>query len=343
MTLAFDAARLDRRRKAAIVVRYLLSDGLRPPLANLPEDVQVELTREMARLSVVDRGTLDAVISEFADELEGVGLAVAGGEDAALAALSSHISPSAVARLKAEAALRNGTDPWGAVAALSPADLASLMQRESVEVAAVTLSKLPVPRAAEILGQLPGEQARRITYAVSRTSRIAPDAVLRIGRALAEEYCMAPAPAFAQTPEERLGAILNSSPPATRDQVLGGLDAADSAFAAGVRKSIFTFAHLPLRVRAADVPKVLRTLEPRVTALALGSAQAAGGDLAEAAAFLLSSLPQRLAESLREEMSSIERIKPADAGSAQAAVVAAARDRAASGEIELQEPEEAGG
>ena len=75
MIRSSEAASLDQRRKAAIVVRFLLSDGMRPPLAALPEDAQVALTREMGRLPLVDRTTLDSVIQEFADALEEVGLA----------------------------------------------------------------------------------------------------------------------------------------------------------------------------------------------------------------------------------------------------------------------------
>lgn len=336
-----DAAALDRRRKAAIVVRFLLADGMRPPLAALPEDAQVALTREMGQLPLVDRVTLDAVIEEFADALEGVGLAPPSGEEAALAAVSGHISPAAVARLRAEAARRQGSDPWAAVAALGVAELAAALGRESVEVAAVALSKLPAARAAEVLGKLPGPQARRITLAVSRTARIAPEAVLRIGRALAEEHCSTPAPAFAQAPGERLGAILNSSPPTTRDEVLGGLDAEDQAFAAEVRKAIFTFVHLPRRLKVADVPKLLRAIEPRVAALALAAAQRGKEDEVAAADFVLGGLPQRLAESIREEMATFERIKPAEAEAAQAAILNAVRERAASGEIELVEEEDA--
>jgi flagellar motor switch protein FliG len=144
-----------------------------------------------------------------------------------------------------------------------------MLSRESLEVAAVALSKLPVARAAEVLGLLPGPQARRITMAVSRISRIAPDAVARIGRALAEEYCSAAAVAFPLPPAARLGDILNSSRPATRDEVLGGLDAEDPPFAAEVRKAIFTFQHIPLRLKAADVPRVLRGVDTKVIATAL--------------------------------------------------------------------------
>lgn len=340
MTLALDAPASDRRRKAAIVVRFLLSDGLRPPLASLAEDAQVELTREMGRLSVVDRATLDAILSEFADELEGVGLAPRPGEEAAIEAVTGHISPQAVARLQAEAARRRNADPWSAVAALPLPDLAALLSRESLEVAAVALSKLPVARAAEVLALLPGAQARRTTFAVSRTARIAPEAVARIGRALADEYCAAALPAFPQPPATRLGDILNSSLPAMREEVLGGLDAEDPPFAAEVRKAIFTFVHLPLRLRAADVPKVLRALDPKVVATALGAALRGKPDEAEAAQYLLRSLPQRLADSIREEIELLPRIRPAAAEAAQAAVVAEVRERAATREIELIDPEE---
>jgi flagellar motor switch protein FliG len=343
MTLALDAPPIDRRRKAAIIVRFLLADGLRPPLASLPEESQVDLTREMAQLSVVDRVTLDTILSEFADELEGVGLALRSGEEAALEAMTGHISPQAVARLRAEAARRRGLDPWGAVAALPLTDLARLLGRESLEVAAVTLSKLPVGRAAEVLGHLPGAQARRITMAVSRTARIAPDAVLRIGprpgrrllRRRARGLCRAARLEAGRHPQ------LHAPPPRARTCW------ADSRrrtppFAAEVRRAIFTFAHLPLRLRAADVPKMLRGVDPKVLATALASARGGKPEEAEAAEYLLRSLPQRLADSIREEMASLPRIKAAAGEAAQAAVVAEVRERATAGEIELIDPDDLG-
>jgi flagellar motor switch protein FliG len=335
-----DAARLDRRRKAAIIVRYLLTDGVRPPLASLREDAQVELTREMARVGVVDRVTLDAVLQEFADELEGVGIAPQPGDDAAIDAVAGHISPAAVARLRAEAARKRGLDPWAAVAALPAPELATLLTRESVEVASVALSKLPTATAAEVLGLLPGPQARRITFAVSRTSKIAPEAVGRIGRALADEYCTSPPPAFLQAAGERLGAILNSAKPDRREEVLGALEAEDQVFAAEVRKAIFTFTHLPLRLKPADVPRVLRGLPGKQLAMAFQGARRGKADEVAAADWLLASLPQRLADSIREEMELLDRIRPAQAEAAQSEIVNRIREQASLGEIELLDPDE---
>lgn len=329
-----DPATLDPRRKAAIVVQALLAAGDRPPLASLPDAAQVELAREMGRLAVVDRVTLHAVAAELADRIEGVGVAGPRGMAGALAALGTHISPEVAARLKAEAGRLNG-DPWAAIAALPPERLADVLTAESVEVAAVVLSKLPVARAAEALGCLPGERARRVAFAVSRTGGVAQATVRLIGDAVARAHCEGAPPAFAAPPAERVGAILNSTAAATRSEVLDGLDGADRDFAQGVRKAIFTFAHIPRRLKAADVPRVLRAVEPRHVAQAIVFARAGAPEDGAAADFILASLPQRLAGSLREEMEILGAVKPKDGEAAQGALVTAIRDAAAAGEVEL--------
>jgi flagellar motor switch protein FliG len=333
------AAALDARRKAAIVVQFLLADGVRLPLADLPDEAQVALAREMGAIGVVDRATLDAVLTEFADRLESLGLAAPGTHGAALAALEGMLSPTAARRLGGPA--RDDGDPWGVLAGLAAPRLAALLTEEGPEVAAVALSKLPVALAAEALALLPGARARRVAHAVSRTAGISPAMVVEVGRALAAAWGRAPDAAFAAAPGDRLGAVLNTAPQAARDALLDGLDGDDPAFAAEVRRAIFTFAHLPRRLRPADVPRVLRGLEPRTIATALVAARSGTGGEAEAADFLLAALPQRLADSLREEMEGIARVRPAEGEAAQAAIVTAARDRAAAGEIELVEPEEA--
>ena len=331
---------LDWRRKAAIVVQCLLSHGERPPLAALPEDTQLRLAREIGRIDLIDRVTLHAVLDEFAEHLESVGLSATGGTEAALAALAGHISPAAAARLKAEASGQDGSDPWTAIASLPPEALVTILGAEAVEVAAVILSKLPIPLAARTLALLPGEQARRITFAVSRTSAGAPAAVRRIGHAIATEHCATPPPAFALPPGERLGAILNSSAQTTRDGLLDGLDAEDQRFAAEVRRAIFTFAHLPLRLKAGDVPRVLRLVEPRVIAVALAAARAAGDKEQEAADFIYASISQRMGESLREEVDAVGTVRRAEGEAAQAEIVAAIRERAVAGEVTLIDPDE---
>ena len=68
------AAPLSQREKAAIVVRFLLSEGAEVTLTDLPDDLQSELAVLFGSMRHVDRATLSNVVSEFAEELEQIAL-----------------------------------------------------------------------------------------------------------------------------------------------------------------------------------------------------------------------------------------------------------------------------
>lgn len=332
---------VSRSQKAAMVVQLMLRDGGDLPLSQLPEDAQARLTKELGALSMVDRATLDRVIEEFSEELSQVALTAPGSVEAALKSLDGRISSATIARLREEAATGgNGRDPWLSVLDLEPEDMLPITEAESPEICAVLLSKLPTETAAKLLGLMPGDRARRIAFAMSRTSGIKASAISRIGAALAQQYCTASAPAFAEPAEARIGAILNSSAAATRDQILEGLLSQDPNFGAGVRKAIFTFEDILTRLAPLDVPKVLRDVENDDLVRALASATAAGGPAAEVTSYILENMSKRMADSLREEMDEVGTIKPSDAEAAQNAVVAAIRTAADAGTISLIVEEE---
>jgi flagellar motor switch protein FliG len=179
--------------------------------------------------------------------------------------------------------------------------------------------------------------ARRITYAISQTGSVSPDAVDRIGLALAAQLQDVPETAFAEGAVERVGAILNYSAAVIRDELLEGLEETDQDFAAMVRRAIFTFVHLPDRLKPTDVPRVLREVEQAVLVTALAGAQ--DGDLAPAAEFLLANMSKRMAEALREEIAERGPVRLREAEAAQTEVVNAVRVLEAAGEIALLQPQ----
>jgi flagellar motor switch protein FliG len=330
---------LSLRQKAAVIVRYLLLEGTSLPLSSLPEHMQAALAEQMGQMRLIDRDTLDEVVAEFLSELESVGLAFPGGVEGALAMMDGHISQSAAQRLRRMSSTSSKIDPWERITALPPDRLLPILTNEAVEVGAVMLSKLPVARAAELLGKLPGERARRVAYAVSMTGNVDPETVRRIGAALLTELDNQPPRAFDQGPVERVGAILNVSPSLTRDEVLQGLEAEDAAFAAEVRRAIFTFSHIPTRLNPRDTPKITRLVEQPQLVTALAAAMGKPG-LEEAAEFILANISQRLAQGLREEMGAKGRIKEKDAEEAMNAIVGAIRTLETSREITLIQPED---
>ncbi|MFP4274560.1 MAG: flagellar motor switch protein FliG [Paracoccaceae bacterium] len=332
------AARLTRKQKAAIIVRLLLAEGADIPLSDLPEDLQADLTQQMGAMRYVDRATLAEVVQEFAQELDSIGLAFPGGIAGALSILDGRISPQTAARLRREAGVRQAGDPWARLRALPVDELLPFALDESVEVAAVLLAKLDVAQAAELLGKLPGDRARRITYAVSLTGAVTPEAVDRIGLALAAQLDTRAPRAFAEEPVKRLGAILDSSAASTREDLLEGLEQTDIDFAARVRKAIFTFADIPARLAPLDVPRVLRELDQDMLVRALAAAMQMGQQ--DAAEYLLSNVSRRMADTLRESMSETGPIRTREGEAALTEVVRAIRSLADRGEITLQTPED---
>ncbi|MEP1613497.1 MAG: FliG C-terminal domain-containing protein [Roseobacter sp.] len=326
-----EPAKLSRKAKAAIVVRLLINEGADIPLEELPEELQAKLTHQMGSMRTVDRSTLASVIDEFAQELESIGLSFRGGIAGALDALDGKISKQTADRLRKEAGVRQYGDPWARLRDLGPEKLLPVLQSESTEVAAVLLSKLDVKRAAELLGKLPGPEARRITYAVSLTSAVTPDAVDRIGLSLAAQLDAEPMRAFDNGPVERVGAILNSTTSITRDDVLEGLDETDAGFAELVRRAIFTFANIPQRISARDIPRVIRALDQEALLTALAGAEAAGSQAS--AEFILENMSGRMADQLREEVQDREKVKPAEMEEAESSIVQAIRDLEASGDL----------
>ena len=330
---------LTAREKAAVIVRLLMAEGSPLQISTLPEHMQAALAEQMGHMRMVDRTTLSAVVAEFMGELEQVGLSFPGGIEGALSLMDGHISTTAANRLRRLAGASAKADPWDRIMALDAERLLPILIEESVEVAAVMLSKLPVPKAAELLGKLPGERARRVAFAVSMTGNVDPETVRRIGLSLAAQLENLPARAFDGDPVERVGAILNVSPAFTREDVLKGLEETDAVFAEQVRRAIFTFIHIPGRLAARDVPKLVRLVEPVALVTALAGAKQDAAHLASAE-FILANMSQRMAQSLREEMETRGTVKEKDAELAMIAVITAVRQLEATGEIVLIRDEE---
>lgn len=327
------------KEKAAIIVRLLLAEGANIPLSSLPDHMQAALTEQIGQMRLIDRTTLSAVVEEFLTELEEVGLAFSGGIDAALAMMDGHISPTAAKRLRRLAGASAKMDPWDRLTSLPAERLLPVVEAESIEVAAVMLSKLPVPKAAEILGKLPGEKARRVAYAVSMTGSVDPETVRRIGLSLSAQLEAQPPRAFDAGPVERVGAILNVSSSATRDDVLQGLEAEDADFAEQVRKAIFTFNHIPARILPRDIPKIVRLVEQPVliTAFTFALTKPTTAPVVE---FFLTNMSQRLAQSIREEMEGRGKVKEKDGEDAMTAIVTTVRQLEGAGELVLIREEE---
>ncbi|MEM7752947.1 MAG: FliG C-terminal domain-containing protein [Pseudomonadota bacterium] len=329
---------LSSKEKAAIVVRLLLSHGAMPALSQLPESKQTELAVQIARMAPVDQETVFAVAEEFANEIERIALSFPQGLDGALGLLDGFLSEGASKRLRKMAPTDTRRNPWAEVDNVETERLVPVLEAESVEVAAVILSKLSTGKAAELLGLIPGDLARRITIAITRTEGVSPTVVHRIGSSLAEQLDARPVTAFEGAPASRVGAILNYAPARVRDDVISGIEDEDAELAKGVKAAIFTFAHIAERIAARDVPRIQRDISQEDLTLIVAAAESEGDKAS--VEFILENISKRLAEGIRDDAAQKSDTKPDEVEAAMLRVVGVIRNLEAQGEIFLVIKEE---
>ncbi|MFV0294228.1 MAG: FliG C-terminal domain-containing protein [Paracoccus sp. (in: a-proteobacteria)] len=323
---------LTSRQKAAVIVRVLLGDGGQLSLEHLSPAAQSALAHEMAMMGMVDKTTRDQIVEEFCDSLETVGLTFPDNLNDTLDILNNTLSQDTTDRLRRMAAMTGHTDPWDRIAAMPAQQLADMARFEATEVSAVMFSRLPVPKAAEAFGLMPTEMARQIAYAMSLTGNVTPPALHRIGVALLQASEGLSLPALDGAPVKKVGAILNFVPSGMRDTVLMGLDEDDTAFAAGVRKSIFTWANIPKRIDPRDIPRIIRETDEQILVRAMADPRPENQAVTE---FILTSLSARMSDSLREETEALERVTEKESEDAMSEVIATIRRMEGAGDLFL--------
>lgn len=309
-------ARIDHlsgAEKSAIIVRALVAQGAALALSDLPQQMQTDLAQTLGRMRLVDRATMNAVVEEFLDTLDQIGLSFPDTLEGALAMLEDSLDSGATKRLRAMSRGGDLDDAWMVLELADDALILSMLAQESQMVGAVLLSKLSTEKAARLLMQLDGDLAQDLTLGISRTEDIAPATVTRIGVTLAEQITTRPKRAFTDPSPRRVGNILNSSDPEVRDSLLAQLEARDAQFARDVRKAIFTFQDIATRLDPRDVPLVARELDP-ADLMTLIAAQLPKDEAA--LHLLLENMSKRAATGLQDDAATLPPPSEAEAAAA---------------------------
>lgn len=329
---------LSQRQKAAIIVKLLVGGGVSLDELELDADAIWKITNAMAGLGVVGKDIVDGVTAEFILEMERMGLVFERDIDGSLKSMENQIKPDTMEKVKSRQSGSAEQNAWNEIAKTDASILAERIAAENPRVAAVILSKLNAAKSAEIVGQIDQEAAKNILAAITKTTDVQPVIVNRIGIALAESLkSKGSGGAFSDSAAERIGAILNVSQSDFRDEMLGSFEQKDPVSAGQIRKLMFTFEDIPIRIIGRDISKVLRGVDDETLVTALTGAATTAPDVK---AFILSNISSRLAEQIEESIQERGAVKPKDADMAMTQLVIAIKDLEKSGEITLIEPEE---
>lgn len=324
---------LTRRQKAAIVIAALGPDGAAPILERFDEPMLRNFARGMSGLKKVPPEQVRDTLLEFLGEVASGQRGLRGGLPAVRELLGQVINEATLSRILDEVETPSLQNVWEKLMKVDDAAIASFLAREHPQTSAVVLSKLPAELAARVLDRLDPDLVKRIVMGLTKAQSLDGAIVEAIGDSVSRDFLAGRASApSTRNPADGVGAIMNYVSSTVRDPVLAHLTEQKPAFAAEVKKRMFTFEDIPNRIEPRDVTAILRTVDSDTLLQALKAGET---NAPRATEFLLESISKRMAEQLREDLGNLGKIKMADGERCQSEIIKGIRRLESAGELRL--------
>ena len=314
-------------QKAAILILSLDEETASRVLRALPEPEAELITREIARLWIIEKEVVAQVLAEFSELVRFQELIRAGGPDRAQELIRKTFPPATAQRLTRLLDAQKRSAPF---AFLKNAELDSLhafLEEEHPQTAALVLSYLEPSKAAELLRKMPSERQFDVVRRIAHLEHSSPETIKHVESGLQKRLSSL---AF-ERPEEvggvkTVAGILNVLDRATERAILDDLEADSPEAVEEIKKLMFVFEDI-VKVDDRGVQNLFKEVDTKRLALAL---KTASPELKEK---LFRNLSQRAAEMVKEEIEFLGPVRVADVERAQEEIVEIVRRLEEAGEV----------
>jgi flagellar motor switch protein FliG len=221
-----------------------------------------------------------------------------------------------------------GRTMWDKLGNVNEAVLANYLKNEYPQTVAVVLSKIKSEHAARVLGALPEDFALECVTRMLRMEPVQREILDKIEQTLRSEFMSNLARTSKRDSHEMMAEIFNNFDRQTESRFIAALEERSRESAERIRALMFVFEDLN-KLDPGGIQTLLRAVEKDQLGLAL---KGASDGLRE---MFFSNMSERAAKIMREDMESMGPVRLKDVDAAQMAMVQAAKDLAAKGEIML--------
>jgi flagellar motor switch protein FliG len=221
-----------------------------------------------------------------------------------------------------------GRTMWDKLANVNESVLAAYLKSEYPQTVAVVLSKIKPEHAARVLGALPDDFALEVVQRMLRMETVQKEILDKVESTLRVEFMSNLARTSKRDSHEMMAEIFNSFDRQTESRFITALEERSRDSAEKIKALMFTFEDLG-KLDPASAQTLLRVVEKDKLGLALKGASDAVRD------FFFSNMSERAGKILKEDMASMGPVRLRDVDESQMAMVNAAKDLAAKGEIML--------
>jgi len=317
------------QRAAALMLAIGKEYGA-PIWEQLSVDEIKELSATIAQLGRIPSAVVEHLLVQFSGEVASMA-SLHGSFESTERLLEGVVSEDKMKEIMEEIRGPSGRTMWDKLSNVSEAVLASYLKNEYPQTIAVVMSKLRSDHAARVIAELPPELACDVIQRMLKMDTVQKEVLSQIEQTLKSEFMSNLSRSQRRDPHESMAEVFNAMDRATEETMLKALDERAPESAERIRALMFTFEDLGGLLPAA-VGVIVKQADKRQMALALKGAPD------EMKQLFFSTMTERSAKLMRDDMTSMGPVRARDCEEAQSALVRLAKQLADSGEILLVDP-----
>ncbi|WP_371416811.1 flagellar motor switch protein FliG [Sphingosinicella sp. BN140058] len=289
-----------------------------------------ELSSAIAQLGRVPANVVEHLLIQFSGEVSSMA-SLHGSYETTERLLRGVLPNEKVKDIMEDIRGPSGRTMWDKLSNVNESVLAAYLKNEYPQTVAVILSKLSSDHAARVLSELPQEFSTDVIMRMLRMDTVQKEVIQEVEQTLRTEFMSNLSRSQRRDPHETMAEIFNALDRSSEEAMLAALDDRAPEAAERIRALMFTFDDLANLLPAA-ISAIVRNADKRDMALALKGAPDPMKQL------FFSTMTERAAKLMKEEMASMGPVRARDCEDAQTAMVRLAKSLADRGEIMLVDP-----
>ena len=324
-----DIRQLTGAERAAVLMLSLGEEHGSQVWRMLDEDEIKEISQIMSTLGTVSSNLVEKLLIDLVSQMSATG-SLMGSYESTERLLGRFMQGEKVTQIMEEIRGPAGRTMWDKLGNVNEAVLANYLKNEYPQTVAVVLSKIKADHAARVLALLPESFAMEVVMRMLRMESIQREVLDGVEKTLRAEFMSNLARGARRDAHEMMAEIFNNLDRPAEARFIAALEERNREAAEKIKSLMFTFEDLG-RLNAAAIQVVIRTVPKEKLPVALKGASEKVREL------FFTNLSERAGKMLREDIEALGPVKLRDVDEAQAAIVIAAKDLAAQGQIEISE------
>lgn len=321
--------------KAAQFLMVMGEERAAQVLKQLSNDEVQKIGLQMTAMGEMSTEDVNQVLSSFLDECSSNSAINIVADEYTKAVLIQALGADAAEGVLEKIMLGGDTRGLDALKWMEPQLIAGIIQSEHPQVQAIVISYLGAELAGEVLTFMPESSVVELVIRMAELDSVDPKALQELNYALEKQVeGVVSKQSSAMGGVKNVANMLNSLEKTLEDSLMEKIGEISATTAAQIQEQMFVFDDLKL-IPNKDFQLVLREIATDKLALALK-----GADLVLLEK-VTSNMSSRAAEIFEEDMENLGPVKVSDVEGAQKEILAATKQLADSGQIQLNEEESA--